>query len=268
MSTSPVGPVASSSRAKGDISAPPLRADNDLQHKSNTQLNPPSGPAPPQAISVGSSSSTRFVKGKEKWDGHGEGGDGSNWSVGTAQPGTTTAYPAQSTTEPNHQSTSTDDHFNLIATAPGVSVPTRSQLAPPPEAHTNPNPARSSEWPLHQPSPQLDKQPPTLSFIEPGTKQPHATPRQQTQLFSIASAHESGAGVSAGALETRGLTTGGGAGTNWTTRSWKASTIGGYDKKRLQALGFEEELSKSWSMERHSGGEWRAGRCFQTRRAS
>lgn len=38
----------------------------------------------------------------------------------------------------------------------------------------------------------------------------------------------------------------GGAGTGWNTRSWKlyGNQGGGYDKKRLAALGFEEELAR------------------------
>ncbi len=262
MSTPPAGPIPSSSRARGDISPSPLSQDNDLQPNPSDQHSSHPGQSLRPSPSTKSTTSLSSVKGKEKADWideeEGELGQG----MGSALAGHTATQSKHQSTQSN--STSAWTNLNSVADDPlaNSNRSAQAELAPPPRAHTNKSPPNS---PLS--TPQLDKQPATLSFAIPEPTQPHPTPRQQTQLFSIASGSEPGAAVSAGPLETRGLTTGGGAGTNWTTRSWKASTIGGYDKKRLQALGFDEELSKSLGRtKRHSGSEWRAPGIFKLSR--
>jgi len=268
MSLPPAEPVASTSRAQADISAPPLMPDNDLQSAATSQQRVQTSPVPLSSASIKSRSSLHSVKGKERWNGEMEEGEEEDRVAGGQQKDQTTTGQFSQTPSSQPQSIGNTTTLPSRPSSLVLRSPNGPKLAAPPQAHVNPSPSRSPDWLQSRHNSALDKQPATLSFALPEPNEPHLTPRQHTQLFSIASSHDPGAGVSAGPLETRGLTTGGGAGTNWTTRSWKASTIGGFDKKRLQALGFEEELSESALVERHHEREWRALDRFQTGRAS
>lgn len=247
MSTHSAAPTASTSGPSPDISAPPPSQSqsspdngqgtaNHSTHHSHIRSTRLTQDTSHSVQRVGS------VKGKEP-SVDGDSQVGSRASVGGAEDRPPTGN--NTNTQPNPIQHTTDNNTQTISTRPSIGLRPQpvGQLSAPLRAYTNPSPSRSPEWPPGDQSPTLNKQPTTLSFVLPDTQQPQ-TPHHQTQLFSIASANQDGGRASAGALETRGMTTGGGAGTNWTTRSWKASTIGGYDKKRLQALGFEEELSE------------------------
>jgi len=253
MSSSSAAPTPSSSRTRCDISlTPPSQKDSDDKH---TQTMDRPQPAPASAsLSAGQSfeptslvTRASSIKGKQRWI-NDQPNEGPNYRLDHPKLEPTNSQSAEP--QPHSQLSSTHHQRATIAFNHHARVEPQSgaRLSAPPGAHTNPSSSVLPEWPPDEPSPHLDRQPTGLSFIIPEVKHPHATPRQHTQLFSITSGHEPNGAVSAGGIETRGMTTGGGAGTNWTTRSWKASTIGGYDKKRLQALGFEEELSKqTWS---------------------